>query len=117
MNLEQAKEANYQFHLQTGMILCLDRLTAMGLHPRLPLGSFFEEDSQKLIKFCEENSRYHIVTTISAALRINKFVPGGWCYYLADGDNDPTLQLEFPPEAMKECEAETAMIVRRLMVE
>ena len=117
MNLDQAKEANSQFHLRTGMILCLDRLTAMGLTPRLPVGSFFEKDTESLLKFCEENPQFHIVTRMSAALRINRYVPGGRRYYLAEGDNDPSLRLEFPPETMKECLAETAMIVGRLMTE
>lgn len=117
MNLEQAKEANYQFHLRTGMILCLDRLASIGLEPSLLIGGFFEADVAILLKFCKDNPQYHIVSIISAALRVNHFISGGKCYYLADGDDDPTLRLEFPPETMKECMAETAMIVQRLMAE
>jgi len=47
-----------------------------------------------LIDFCDSNLGYHIISGFQGKV-YNKFVPKARLYYLAEGDADPDLFLDF----------------------
>ena len=114
MDINFYKQLGYQFHRKVGMILCIDRLTAMGLCPRNAVGNFWKCDVGTLLDYCKKNPEYHIVTIIQPGLEINRFEPDGFRYHLADGDANSQLSVEFPPEVIQHFITELNLFVRRV---
>ena len=57
-------------------------------------GEFFSNKVQSLIDFCASNPKHHIISSAEGKVH-NKYVPKACLYYLADGDADPNLFVDF----------------------
>ena len=96
IDIEEYKELSHQFHQKIGIINWYEDIEAIGLSPLDAFGSF--RDIEMLLKFCHDNSKYHIITRLSAYKTVNRFVRGDYIYFLASGDSDPSLEKITPPE-------------------
>lgn len=112
MDIDYYKRRNGDFYRRIGVVNCANRLTALGLKPRDVIGSFWSEDAVDLLEFCRANPEYHIVTTLSFALTLNRYLKGNYRYRLADGDSDPALKLDFPPEVVAHLDTELDLFIR-----
>lgn len=106
------KKLNHEFHVKTGIIACCDRLAELGIEPPDVVGSFRSDRIEELLEFCKSNHDFHIVTHIDPSRSVNKFVRGDFIFNLADGDDDSSLELTFPPEVADHFFAELAHFVR-----
>ena len=68
----------------------------LDLEPRSAGAKFFADDIGTLQQFCRDNPTYHIVTCTGPHRLVNTYVPGCRVYYLAKGDKNPLLILNFP---------------------
>jgi hypothetical protein len=51
-----------------------------------------EEDVETIRQFCELNPSFHMVTLDDDDMVHNKYIPGNFCYFLAEGDANPELE-------------------------
>ena len=117
MDIRYYKHLGHTFKERTGTILWYEDLLELGLEPRNVAASFYESDCNLLQSFCRENPEFHIVTRISDYLTVNKFVPGNHLFRLARGDQDPELELVYPPEIVDHLMGEIELIVKRMKPE
>ena len=113
IDLAYYKRINYEFSRRVGMIKCVDRLNALGLVPRNIIGTFWARDIPGLLKTCEGDSSLHIVTILHAGHKVNRYIEGQYKYRLAEGDNDPSLELILPPEVINHTLSELDHFIRR----
>lgn len=113
IDIDYYKDINSKFIRRVGIISCVDRLGAMGLDPRNITGIFWARDIKSLQAVCDAYTDLHIVTNIGLGHTINKYVAGPHKYRLADGDQDPSLELKLPPEVIHHLFAELDHFVRR----
>ena len=71
-------------------------LLEMGLNPLTSIGHFSVTDLHLLIDFCRAHSEYHIITSLDILCSMNRPHRDAYFYYLGDGDNDPTIELQLP---------------------
>ena len=81
------------FYKRVGMVDNYYELEWLGFKTHYFSGSFEAESVPELLKFCQENLDYHIVSYTDHGRYENKYVPGHVLYRLANGDRDPTLVL------------------------
>lgn len=106
------KKLNGDFCRRTGLISNPDKLALLGLHPRDAAGGFWTDDGKRLSAFCRKNPDYHIISIVNPGYKVNRFVAGCYRYYLAKGDDNPDLQLEYPPEVVNHLNSELLLCVR-----
>ena len=107
------KKINGDFHRKVGVIACTERLLDLGIESPNAVGSFRKNLIQELIKFCKLNPKFHMITRIDDRLTVNRYVSGDYIYFIAEGDADPTLELNLPPEAVDHLYAELEHFIRR----
>ena len=112
IDIAHYKKLNYEFYLRTGIIACCDQLEELGIEPPDAVGLFRSDRIDELLKYCDSNDGFHIVTRLDDHLTVNKFVRGDYIFRLADGDDDPSLELLFPPEVSDHLFAELAHFIR-----
>lgn len=76
------------------------RLRDMGLTSATSLnGIFTRSEADELRDFCGENPQFHIVSFCPKSFAFNRFHPDGYAFYLAEGNPDPNLLLDWRIEA------------------
>lgn len=76
------------------------RLRDMGLVCRTSLlGTFIPSETDGLKSFCEYNSKFHIVSFGTNFFAWNRYHPDGDSFYLAEGNSDPNLLLDWRVES------------------
>ena len=84
-----------EFYDRVGLVWDYYELEWLGLKP-FDFGGYFDSDEiPRLLEFCNLNPEYHIVSGFRGGRKINKFVPDARGYWLAIGDKDPSLLLNF----------------------
>lgn len=117
LNIAYYKKLNAEFHDRVGTIDYYEDVEALGLHPRNALGAFKGIDGDFLLRFCENNPDYHIVTRLSAFHTVNRFVRGDFIYNLALGDSDQSLERIYPPEIVDHLMSELELFIKRIKPE
>lgn len=117
LDVEYYKQLNYDFHKKVGSLGWYEDLEAIGITPRDAVGTFGSSDTTMLLKFCKDNPQYHIITRLSAAKTVNKFVNGNYIYTLAAGDRNPNLELNFPPEVVDHLMSDIMALIQRVKPE
>ena len=84
----------HAFFKRVGKVWIYDELRFLDLEPQMMTGEFLAHQVQSLIDFCRSNPDYHIISGFQGKV-YNKFEPEARIYYLADGDADPDLLLDF----------------------
>jgi hypothetical protein len=84
-----------EFYDRVGLVWNYYELEWLGFKPFDYSGNFDLDDLPQLQEFCQLNPEYHIVSGFPGGRKINKFVPDARCYWIANGDKDPTLMLNF----------------------
>ena len=80
-----------EFYNRVGLVWDYYELEWLGFKPFDYNGNFDSDDLPQLLEFCQLNPEYHIVSGFRGGRKINKLVPDARCYWLANGDKDPTL--------------------------
>ena len=80
-----------EFYNRVGLVWDYYELEWLGFKPFDYNGNFDSDDLPQLLEFCQLNPEYHIVSGFKGGRKINKLVPDARCYWLANGDKDPTL--------------------------
>jgi hypothetical protein len=80
-----------EFYNRVGLVWDYYELEWLGFKPFDYNGNFDLDDLPQLLEFCQLNPDYHIVSGFKGGRKINKLVPDARCYWLANGDKDPTL--------------------------
>ena len=83
---------------QVGLIRDYWELHLLGLHSDDLIGTFFPPQLPLLKAYCRKHSAYHIVTLISPHHIVNRVEEHGFSYQLADGNQDPQLELKYPQD-------------------
>ena len=81
------------FFRRTGLLYLTEQVEWLGFRLNNSLGVFNESQAQMLVKFCEQNPEYHIISGTGPGYLENRYVPGHRTYYLAKGDKSPNLVL------------------------
>lgn len=68
----------------------------LDISPDMELGIFFPHRLDELKQFCLSHPRYHIMSLLPPALKLNKPVASARFYLLAEGDADPDLWYRDP---------------------
>ena len=89
------------FYDRTGIIVDYQEIEWLGFNLDNFVGMFGQEDLAALLKFCEENPEYHIVSNTELGRSINKYVPDRKIYQLANGDKNPNLVLNWSLDPMR----------------
>lgn len=84
-------EKYIRFWDRTGMLYPKE-VWDLGFEDAFYFSAFSESQVSMLIKFCEENIEFHIVTSFGDYF-VNKVILGQKIYYLANGDSDPALSV------------------------
>jgi len=84
-----------EFYDRVGLVWNYYELEWLGFKPFDYCGNFDLEDLPQLQEFCRLNCDYHIVSGFKGSRKLNKLVPDARCYWLANGDKDPTLVHNF----------------------
>lgn len=86
----------FEFAAEVKMIHDWWRLRDFGVPPRTSSnGAFVRLETDALREFCEHNSQYHIVSFCPDGFGWNRFHPKANAYWLAEGDSDPNLLLDW----------------------
>lgn len=81
------------------------RLRDMGLTCRTSImGAFLRSETDDMRDFCEHNPQFHIVSFCPDGFVWNRFHPEANAYYLAEGNADPHLVLDFRIEVEESLE-------------
>ncbi len=87
---------NYsEFNRRIGLITNYYDLESLGLRGHDFSGTFSRRQLVQLIRFCEINRQYHIVTCDGPGRSINRLIHGKSYYMIANGDKDPALMLNY----------------------
>jgi len=78
-----------EFQKHVGVLKC-DDFDFLKIVPDSKCGFFDPPSSDRLIRFCETNPDFHIVTIAENNVYLNFYVPNK-IYLLANGDPDPEL--------------------------
>lgn len=84
-----------EFYDRVGLVWNYYELEWLGFKPFDYSGDFETEELPQLLEFCRLNPEYHIVSDRGDSRMLNKFVPNARSYWLASGDRDPSLVLNF----------------------
>ena len=84
-----------EFNDRVGLVWDYYELEWLGFKPFDYCGHFDPDILPQLLDFCRLNPEYHIVSGFRGGRKINKLVPDARCYWLANGDRDPSLLLNF----------------------
>ena len=84
-----------EFYDRVGLVWDYYELEWLGFKPFDYIGNFDSEELPQLLEFCRLNPEYHIVSGFKGGRMINKLVPEARGYWLANGDGDPSLILNF----------------------
>ncbi|MCX6107586.1 MAG: hypothetical protein NTY08_17315 [Proteobacteria bacterium] len=84
----------HTFFKRVGKVWVYDELKFLDLEPEMMTGEFRCYSVQSLIDFCASNPEYHIISRKDCKV-YNKFMPEARAYYLADGDAEPELFVDF----------------------
>lgn len=112
VDLAYYKRINSQFLQQVGIIDCVERLEGLGLVARDISGIFWSRDLDHLTRVVNNHKDLHIGTNLEVGHSVNRIVQGKHKYWLADGDNDPNLELYLPPEIVNHLFAELNHFIR-----
>ncbi|MCX6106204.1 MAG: hypothetical protein NTY08_10285 [Proteobacteria bacterium] len=82
-----------EFRARVGLVDDYFELEWLGFKLDNLCGIFRSADLTPLIEFCSNHPEYHIVSTIAPGRYVNKYVPDGCSYALANGDKNPTIML------------------------
>ena len=93
------------FMERVGIIKDYYELYQIGIDSDTLLGGFYSSTSWKLKKYCLRYSGYHIVSHFKGQKWLNRYEPGAVCYYLADGDDDPELELILSKNSVDQLDA------------
>jgi hypothetical protein len=106
------KKLNGEFHHKVGIISCPEQLETLGIDVPDAACFFRQGRVKELTIFCKNNPGFHIVTHINSFLSVNKFIEGDYIFNLANGDDDPNLELKIPPEVIDHLYAELNHFIR-----
>jgi hypothetical protein len=84
----------HTFFKRVGKVWIYDELKFLDLEPEMMTGEFRCYSVHSLIDFCGSNPEYHIISRKDGKV-YNRFMPKARAYYLADGDADPELFVDF----------------------
>ena len=82
------------FYQRTGLISHFEELLSLGFARSDYSGAFWGPQVEALINYCKNDPCYHIITITVPGRYENRYIPGKNLYYLADGDQNPTLILD-----------------------
>ena len=91
---DEVSDDLHAFFKRVGKVWIYDELKFLDLEPQMMTGEFRSDRVQSLIDFCQVNSEYHIISRRDGVF-YNKYLADSGCYYLADGDKDPSLVVDF----------------------
>ncbi|MBM4253795.1 MAG: hypothetical protein FJ146_17650 [Deltaproteobacteria bacterium] len=86
---------SYDFSRRVGLIKNYYDLERLGLTGHDFCGKFPSCFLPRLIRFCKENPRYHVVSSDGPGRLINRLVEGKCFYLIGNGDKDPALELNY----------------------
>ena len=89
------------FYQRTGIVYDYQEIEWLGFALDNFVGIFTVKELPSLLKFCEENSEYHVVTCTDPGRHINRYVPDHKTYRLANGDKNPNLVLNWLLDPMR----------------
>ena len=89
---EGTDELGY-FLKRVGRIWIYDELKFLGIEPECLTGRFRSKSLPILLDFCASDPMYHIISCQNLRMH-NKYIADANGYYLADGDNDPSLEVD-----------------------
>ena len=84
-----------EFKERVGLVWNYYELEWLGFKPFDYCGDFRPKELPQLQEFCRLNPEYQIVSGIGGGRKINKLIPNARSYWLANGDRDPSLMVNF----------------------
>ena len=91
---DEVSDDLHAFFERVGKVWIYEELNFLDLEPDMLTGEFHSDTVQSLIDFCSVNSGYHVISSKDGKVH-NKLMPDATSYYLADGDADPSLFVDF----------------------
>ena len=89
------------FDKKIGKLDYFDIKETYNIESRSVIGSFWEADIPILFELCKKHPKLHIISRMPGGEYRNCYVPGAISYKLGDGDANPELRLELPPEVKR----------------
>jgi len=80
-----------EFYDRVGIVGSYKELAWLGFELDNFGGIFRSKDHPQLLRFCEENPEYHVVTCTEPGRFVNHYVPNQRLYKLAKGDSYPHI--------------------------
>ena len=84
-------ESRLKFSKRVGMIDFARDVEPLGFKLSSVSAIFGEKELKALIRFCDENPDYHIVSYVGPYIYRNKYIPRCFPYFLAHGDANQNL--------------------------
>jgi hypothetical protein len=105
-----------EFMEKVGIIRDYYELHQIGIDSDSLLGGFYGSNSRRLKVYCSKDPAYHIVSHLRGSRWVNRYEPRAVSYFLADGDNDPELELEISEDGVDQLNAMVAHVYTCLKV-
>lgn len=114
LDINYYKRINSDFERRVGVLNWYEDVEALGFTTDCFTGAFYHRDIPMLKNFCFDNPQFHIVTFFSITHSVNRIDHSGKAFFLANGEKDPSLELNLPQEVRDHFASELKLLLNRL---